>query len=197
VTRTGTRNPSTTVHPIHEPNGALQTKATPEKRAFFSFLHHPFHRPRPKTVIVPHPPFCRKGPCRVCPPGKAGRGCAANSGLYVRNECRYPLVWNSGNCVSPMPVYDTCDALLREAQREAQRMQAAQLSEQSACSQGQSQTCMDAAAARQNEEGIYQTTLENYRRCRMRGASYPSARSGFPGLGAGLSYDPFRLDLRF
>jgi hypothetical protein len=197
VTRTGTRNPRNAPHQINEPNRTLQPKPTAEKRTFFSFLRHPFHRPQPKAVVAPHPPLCRKGPCRICPAGKAGRGCIV-PGVYTHNECRYPNVWNGGICTLPMPIVDTCSALLREMQRQEQRMQAAQASEQSTCAGGQSQSCSDAVATRQNEEARYQSALNNYRRCRMGGAvSYRFSGSGFPGFEAGLSYDPFRLDLTY
>ena len=77
-------------------------------------------------------------------------------------------------------------------------MQAAQAWEQSACGGGQSQECSLATATRQNEENLYQSALNNYRRCRMGGAfSYHFAGGAYPGYGTGLSYDPFRLDLMY
>ena len=197
VTRTGTRSPSKPTGSIHQPNGALRAKSAPAKRTFFSFLRHPLRRPQPKRVVGPRPPVCRKGPCRICPPGNAGRGCVAVP-VHVRNQCRYPNIWNGGGCTPPMLIVDTCGALLREMQRQQQRMQTAQASEQSTCAQGQSQACSDQTARRQNEESRYQSTLNNYRRCQMGGAlSYRFSRSAFPGYGARLSDDPFRLELMY
>lgn len=195
VTRPGTRGPDA-AHPIREPNGALQAKAAPEKRTFFSFVRHPFRRPQPKAVVVARRPVCLKGPCRVCPPGKLGRGCGVLP-TSVRHECQYPLVWNSGICTSPTPIIDTCDALLAEMQRQEQRMQAAQAAERSACSQGVSQACSDATTTRQNEESRYQSALDGYRRCQMGGA----VGYRFPGdlrrPGTWVSNDPFRLELTY
>ena len=197
VTRTPTRSPGAPTGSIRQANGALQSKSAAEKRTFFSFLRHPFRRPPSKMVVRPRPPVCRKGPCRICPAGKVGGGCVAGP-LLKRNECRYPDIWNGGLCAPPMLVFDTCSALLREMQRQEQRMQAAQASEQSACAQSQSQTCSDQTARRQNEESLYQSALNNYRRCRMGGAVNDrfSGRA-FPGYGAWSSYDPFRLEWRY
>jgi hypothetical protein len=174
-----------------------KSKSAAEKPTFFSFLRHPFRRPQPELVAGPRPPVCPKGPCRICPAGKVGGGCVALPS-HGRNECRYPSVWNGGFCTLPMPIVDTCSALLREMQRQEQRMQAAQASEQSACAQGQSQVCSEQTAGRQNEESLYQSALNNYRRCRMGGAlNYRFSGGALPGDGAGLSYDPFRLELMY
>lgn len=195
LTRPGTRSPEA-AHPIREPNGALQAKATPEKRTFFSFLRHPFRRPQPKTVVVQHPPVCRKGPCHVCPPGKLGRGCGVPA-VLVRNECGYPQVWSRGYCTSPTPIVDTCDALLRDLQRQEQRMQAAQAAEQNACGQGMPQACSEATTTRQNEERLYRSALSNYQRCRMGGAVSYRFSDPLRGPGAWVSNDPFRLELPY
>lgn len=195
VTRTGGASS------IREPNGTLQSKSAPEKRTFFSFLRHPFRKPEPKAAMAPRPPVCLKGPCRICPPGQAGRGCIAGPPAYVHHvhdECRYPLFWTGSSCLAFTPAYDLCGALLRESQRQGERMQAAQTAEQNACSQGQSQTCSEATASRQNEESLYQRALDRYRRCRMGGSvSHHFTGSGLPDIGGGLSYDPFRLESRY
>lgn len=196
VPRTGTRTPSTTEHPIHEPNTALQAKAAPEKRPFFSFLHHPFRRPKPAALVTPHPPACLKGPCRVCPPGKVGRGCVV-APAYVRNECRNPGVWNPGGCFPLTPGIDTCDMWLREMQRQAQRVQAAQASEQNLCAQGLSQECSEATATRQQEERNYQLALGRYQNCRMGETVGFRFANRFPGFREGAWYDPFRLELAY
>ena len=195
TTRTGPRSPSTATSPIHEPKGTLAAKAAPEKRTFISVLRHPFRRPQPKTVVVPHPPFCLKGACRVCPAGNHGRGCLGGSGLYVRKQCRYPLVWSGGVCGPPMPVFDPCSALLREMQRRADRMQAAEAAEQSACAQGQSQACSEATATRQNEESGYRAALHRYRGC-IPGGALNRGLSGSVLLRqrSGLTDDPFWVD---
>lgn len=187
-----------TADPVH---GALQAKVAPEKRTFFSFLRHPFRKPEPKAAVAPRPPVCLKGPCRICPPGQAGRGCIAGPPEYLhhaRGECRYPLFWTGSSCLASTPAYDLCGALLRESQRQGERMQAAQTAEQNACSQGQSQTCSEATASRQNEESLYRSALDRYRRCRMGGAiSYRFTGSGLQDIRGGLSYDPFELESRY
>jgi hypothetical protein len=197
VTRTPAQRPGEPTGLLHQPNPALQSKSPAEKRTFFAFLRHPFRRPQSQMAVGPRPPVCRKGPCRVCPAGKVGGGCVAVP-VHRQNECRYPGVWNGGLCTPPMLIGDTCSALLREMQRQEQRIEAAEASEQSACAQNQSQACSEQTARRQNEERLYQSALNNYRRCRMGGAvNYRFSGSTVPGYGAWSSYDPFRLELMY
>jgi len=190
-----TRTPSSVSTAIREPNGTPAAKSVPEKRTFSSFLRHPFRKPQPKTIVAAHSPVCVKGPCRICPVGKTGRGCVVTTAVYAHNECRYPEVWSGGRCGAPMMVLDPCSALLREMQRQADRMQAARTAEQNACLQSQLQACSEAAAARQSEEGGYQMALGRYRRC-ISGSALNHASSGAVLLRqrSGLAESPFWVE---
>lgn len=201
-TRSGTRSPANSLaRPVREPGGAVQIRTVPEKRTFFSFLRHPFRKPEPKTVIViRRPPFCLKGPCRVCPVGqvRSGGGCVGATVPRFWNVCSYPQIWNGGECLSQTLFIDTCSGLRMFMERQAQRMQAAQSAQQSACAQGQSQDCSDATATSQSEERFYQSLQERYRQCRLAGGiAYSFRGNTLSGYGSGLWFDPFSFELEF
>jgi hypothetical protein len=115
--------------PVHEPVGhPVQAKeiqpsapatAQPEKRTFFSFLHHPFHKANPdlrhaickegpckKQTPPPvaveselRPPICKGKACQ-CPPGEAPGprgGCTAVP--TNPTTCAAGQYWNGGACV--------------------------------------------------------------------------------------------------
>ncbi|HKH98025.1 MAG TPA: hypothetical protein VJ999_02870 [Candidatus Sulfotelmatobacter sp.] len=109
--------------PVQAKEKAVSTTKTaqPEKKSFFSFLRHPFHKATPKS---PDPdlrrPICKKGPCKKpappvvveselrppckgkgcpCPPGGApgkNGGCVA---APTNNTCAAGQYWNGGACV--------------------------------------------------------------------------------------------------
>ena len=185
------------VRPSREPVGALQLRTLPpEKRTFVSFLRHPFRKPEPKTIVVVRPPGCFKGPCRVCPIGQvhSGVGCVgARVPLRTGNVCSHRQIWAGGECLAQTPFIDHCSALRMQLERQAQRMQAAQSTQQNACVHGRSQACSNAAATYQSEEGFYRSLQERYRRCL--GGSYALRTNPVPGTA--LSFDPLRVELDY
>jgi len=203
------------VRSIREPNTGAQGKAQIlEKRNFFSFLRHPFRRPEPnppsktKPVTDLRRPVCPRGPCSLCPPGQAHAG-GCGGAFYIRHQhthCTSGEIWNGGSCLLQTQFLDSCNALRMAMQRQEQRMRAAESQQQSACSLGSSQACMDSTSAAQSEAGFYRTLQERYQRCMQRSrAAYPSAGFGFGfgsgrgfgfgGYSSGLLFDP--LDLQF
>ena len=74
-----------------------------------------------------------------------------------------------------------------------QRLRAAQSAQQSACAQGGSQPCWDAAAAFQSEENFYRSLQSRYGQCL--GGSYALRTNSVPGWAH--SFDPLRVELDF
>lgn len=199
-TRPGSRPVAGPAIPARVPRGGFQLTTVNEKRTFASFLRHPFRKPVPKTVIVFHPPFCLKGPCRTCPPGqvRSGGGCVAAPVPVYRNVCSHREIWNGGACIGQTPFLDPCLGFRAALDRETQRMQAAQSEQQNACAQAESQACSEATAAFQNEASVYRLLEEKYRQCRLNSRSaYSTRMSGFPRYGLEASFDPLRFEMEY
>jgi len=201
-TRSGARGPvAVPGGAIREPKGAVQIRTMPARRTFFSFVRHPFRKPAPKTMIVIRPPICGKGPCRPCPPGQAhsGGGCVAGTvPAYTRNICPHLENWNSGSCLFQTQFIDSCSGLRALMEEQAQRTQAMQLEQQSACSRGQSQACSEATVRSQSEEARYESARERYRQCIANNLSaYSWGRRALLTSPAGLSFDPLRFELEY
>src|ERR1700721_700708 len=118
---------------IRQPNSGPRTKyETAGKKGFFSFLRRPMRRPQPKAEPKPNPVadlrgrLCFKGPCLVCPAGRAhGGGCLSGLDPQRRNNfCSAREIWNGGVCLSQTHFVDDCSGLRFAMERQAQRMQA-------------------------------------------------------------------------
>src|SRR3974390_3403202 len=85
---------------IREPKfGAPVKTAPPEKRTFFSYLRHPFHKVQAvRAPIVPRP-ICWRGHCTVCPPNGVNGGYGCVNSTPTNNSCSRLDVWNGGSCL--------------------------------------------------------------------------------------------------
>jgi hypothetical protein len=110
-------------------NRAAAASARPEKRGFFSFLRHPFGRPKPKpadpdlrprvcldgpckpTAPKPVEPklmesdlrhrVCLNGPCAPCAPGEARNKDGACAAVPSNNgQCQSGQFWNGSACAA-------------------------------------------------------------------------------------------------
>jgi hypothetical protein len=130
----------------------------PEKRGFFSFLRHPFPRPKPKPVLVKpteadlRHKVCLNGPCATCPPGTSrGKGGACGTGAPVENayftpcqgepwnisgcayrpQCRAGMRWDGRQCVSSS---NDCASITGRAESLANEIRMSKNQMQAACS---------------------------------------------------------------
>lgn len=197
---------SNSVHSVREPNTGMRARTEPaEKKGFFSFLRHPFHRPARKPV-APTPvvtdlkrPICWRGHCPVCRAGqtRVGGGCGGTAvATNTRNFCPLGEAWNGNACLLQTSFPYDCSALRRSLQQQEQRMQAAQAAQQSACSAGPSQDCSDLTSTSQSEASRYQTLRDRYRMCQQRSFNVnPFGRTTNSVYSPGLLFDPFEFEL--
>ena len=175
--------------------------APPEKRTFFSFIRHPFHRPpqrpKPEIGIVPRP-ICFRGLCPVCPPGqvRAG-GCSGGAVIPVQRNysCSYQGLWN-GSCTWQVQFADDCSGLRFALQRQLQRMQEAEAAMQGNCQAGTTQECSETTAGWNSESNLYRALQSRYRSCLAQSA-FGYGFNGFMtfGLQSDLLVEPFGLGL--
>ena len=190
---------SKTQSPIREPNGTLREPAAhAEKRGFFSFLRHPFHKPEPKPAADLRHRICFTGPCPVCPPGARGGACGAAVVLHrSRPTCSGSAVWTGNPCMTATHYLDDCSGLRSMMERQAQRMQAAESIQRSGCVAGPSQECAETSSSFAGEENLYRSLQQRYQQCRMQtGHSFPLRSFAGPN-GAGQFFDPSRFDARY
>ena len=83
-------------------------------------------------------------------------------------------------------------------ERQAQRMQAAESIQRSACATGPSQECSETANSWSSEQNLYRSLQQRYQQCRMQtGHSFPLRSSAGPnGAGARLGVKRSTLQLR-
>jgi hypothetical protein len=177
------------VSSIREANGTLhEPAAQPEKRGFFSFLRHPFHKPEPKPVADLRRPVCLRGPCQICP-GVGARSGGCGVGSFVRehrnHDCLGNAIWTGSPCVQKTDYLDDCSALSSMLQRQQQRMQAAESIRQSACKAGGSTECSEASATWQSEQSLQQSLQQKYQRCQQQSGHASIGRSPLVGNGSG------------
>jgi hypothetical protein len=182
-------------------SGTRATNQPSQKKTFFSILTYPFRRPAPKPEPTTNPvanlrrPVCLKGPCTVCPTGKAG--CGGVTVTNVRRACSAREVWSGGACLQQLHFLDDCSALRQMLEQQRQRMQAAEAARQSACSTSSSQECSDETSASEIEAGRYRDLQSRYAQCRMRSpAAYPYSTSAFAswGYSSGLTFDRLQAE---
>ncbi len=164
------RSGSSAFHSSHQPSGSnaapairepgvARVPSQPEKRAFFSFLRHPFKKPQPKTEADLQRRICaKKGPCPVCPVGQT----AGKNGACVPSTqallCRTGEYWNNGGCVGFVTFLANCSLDPNgELMAARKRMEAAKRSMEALCSQ-------DPAGHECSEENVfYQSAVDLYR----------------------------------
>jgi hypothetical protein len=178
---------------LREPGGLHSRPAQPEKRSFFSFLRHPFHRPPPKPAPDFRRRICLTGPC-LCPPGHKGGCGVAVIPIRRHGVCSTPQIWSGAACAFQTNMLADCSAIRMLMERQAQRMQAAESIRQNACSAGATQACSDATAAWQSEASFYSSLRARYLRCQQQnGGAFPfssyMSRYPFAGRLDSLSFD--------
>jgi hypothetical protein len=185
-------------HSVLGSHRGVNTKnAQSEKRSFFSFLRHPFRKPEPavKPVADLRRPICVHGRCPVCLPG---HGCGVVAIRWRRNSCSARDLWSGSGCLLQTSFFDDCSGLRRMMEQQAQRMQAAEAEQQSACSTAAGQACSDLTTAVQSEGNLYRTLQDRYRMCRQRSlGAFPFAAFGFSPYSAGLLFGSLDMELDF
>ena len=180
---------------VRQTNAAVPGKTEPsQKRGFFSFLRHPFRKPLPPEATSPpladlRRPVCFKGPCQVCPKGGcAGTVIASNS---IRHPCAAGEFRSGGACLQQISL-DDCSGLRMMAQQQAQRMQAAEATRQSACSSDPHQ-CSASSSSAESEANLYRELQARYQACQRRApAAFPFNGFGARGYSAAISFDSVR-----
>lgn len=173
--------------------------APPEKRTFFSFIRHPFHRPQPRLkpeIGIIHRPICFRGLCPVCPPGQARVGGCSGAVIPVqRNDsCSYQGLWN-GRCAWQVQFADDCGGLRFALQRQLQRMQEAEAAMQGNCQAGANQECSETTAGWNSESSLYRALQSRYRSCLAQSAFGYGFGGATYGLQSDLLIEPPGLDL--
>lgn len=194
--RYGSRGSSLNLrHSPGELNIAPQLKPVPpEKRSFFSFVRHPFHRPNPKLrTAVPVRPICFRGLCGVCPAGPARAGGCSTPVIPTpqRYGCSYQGLWD-GRCIGQTQLFGGCDGLRFGLEQQLHRMQSAESQMQVNCRGGATQECSETTAARNSEVNLYRALQSKYRSC-LAGTSfmgYPQGGYTLSGYGSGLLFEP-------
>jgi hypothetical protein len=176
---------------MRDPKSAISERVVvPQKRAFFSFLRHPFRKPPPKVVeakpalYLPRP-ICPKGRCTpACPVGQVGGGGACTTpvipvcttgliwntqacGYSRRYYCTLGQIWNGTSCMYGTGFLDRCIGLRVALERQAQRVQNAEAARQRACANGPLPECSDRSAGWQSEESLRQNLFRRYQQCRV------------------------------
>ncbi len=185
-------------------SGTRAANQAAPKKTFFSILTYPFRKPAPKPEPTTKPvanlrrPVCVKGLCAVCPTGKAGCG-GATVTSNRRHTCSAGEIWSGGACLQQLHFLDECSALRQMLEQQRQRMQAAEVARQSACSAGSSQECSEETSASEIEAGRYQDLQSRYDQCRMRSpTAYPYSASAFASwrYSSGLSFDRLQAEAK-
>jgi hypothetical protein len=188
---------------IRQPNSGPRTKhETVGKKGFFSFLRRPMRRPQPKAEPKPKPVadlrgrLCFKGPCVVCPTGGVhGGGCLSGLDPQRRNNfCSAREIWNGGVCLLQTRFVDDCSGLRFAMERQAQRMQAAESAQQSACASAATQECSDLTNTSLAETSLYRALQSRYRQCRQSITAYPFGGTAVWSYASGLSFDGLVTD---
>jgi hypothetical protein len=188
---------------IRQPNSGPRTKyETVGKKGFFSFLRRPMRRPQPKAEPKPKPVadlrgrLCFKGPCVVCPTGRGhGGGCLSGLDPQRRNNfCSAREIWNGGVCLLQTRFVDDCSGLRFAMERQAQRMQAAESAQQSACASAATQECSDLTNTSLSETSLYRALQSRYRQCRQSITAYPFGGTAVWSYASGLSFDALVTD---
>src|SRR5215469_12407893 len=195
--RSSSRGPQSNLRPSpRELNIAPELKPVPpEKRSFFSFVRHPFHRPNPKlrTQINPVRPICFRGLCRVCPAGQARAGGCSTPVIPTaqRYGCSYQGLWN-GSCIGQTQWFAGCSGLRFRLEQQLARMQSAEYQMQDSCRAGATQECSETTAARNSEADLYRALEAKYRSCMAQTSfmGYPYGGYMLSGYGSGLLFEP-------
>jgi len=173
-------------HPVHGPEFGLPARAVQpppqhEKKSFFAFFRHPFHKAPPAPKPDARKGFCFRGHCPVCPVGQSRSGGQCVGAIpvptysYGHTACyinglpySYNQLWYGNNCFAQTRVMDDCSGLRLAWQRQAERINAARSQRQSACSNGVNAECSSATTTLQSEENLYRALEARYRQCLTR-----------------------------
>jgi hypothetical protein len=183
--RPGARgNQSYTSNTIFVPSRGTHPKTTqPEKRSFLSFLRHASRKPESKPDPDLRYRICWRGPCKACPPGQVQVGGACGGTVVANNSynyCSHGEIWSGGTCLLGTRFLDDCNGFRLALDQQAQRMQAADSSQQRACSAGATQDCSELTGKMQSETNLYRSLQERYRQCQLRSYSaFPNGNYGY------------------
>jgi len=175
-------------HSSHEANSNLRAK-TGAKTSFFSFLRHPFEKPKPAPKIKPDGDlrrrFCIHGSCAVCPAGHLGTAGCGQGIVVTRNRsyatCSRQDFSTGGSCFSQVHFLNDCEWLREQLQQQAEKLQAAREAERNACAGASQQGCESSTSRRQSEESFYSELENRYRNCSMESARrWPVLNSARP-----------------
>ena len=175
-------------------NGVETNSAHPEKKTFFSFWRHPFHKPQPKAVAYDRRPGCGKRPCPVCPAGSLRGGHCGAPPTHLIHSCSAGHFRTAGDCLLNASFVDDCGALRMMMERQRQAMETAESARIARCATGWVNQCMESSQRAGSEADLYTSLSERYRQCRQ--GSFGTFR-GFStfGFSTGLSSDPLRPGL--
>jgi len=126
----------------------------------------------------------------------AGGGCVSVAANKNRNVSCSPWdTWSGSTCLLQIRFLDDCSGLALAMDRQQQRMRAADLAQQSACSTGTGQECSDLATSAQSEASLYRKLEEKHRMCQENSASVNSigTLAGW-SYSRGLLFDPLQMD---
>lgn len=199
---------SNALRSIREPNAGVRARSEASgKKNFFSFMGHPFRKSPPKPAPKLKPVadlrrrICFKGPCHFCPTGQvAARGGCVGIPLpnHRHNFCSQSEIWNGNACLLQVRFLDDCSRLRLAMERQAQRIQAAEAAQQSACASGPGQQCSDLSSTAQSEGSLYRSWQDRYNRCRQQLlTAYPFNGPGIWSYSPGLLFDPLEMNLDY
>jgi hypothetical protein len=89
---------------------------------------------------------------------------------------------------------DDCSGLRFAMERQAQRMQAAESAQQSACASAATQECSDLTNTSLSETSLYRALQSRYRQCRQSITAYPFGGTAVWSYASGLSFDALVTD---
>jgi hypothetical protein len=89
---------------------------------------------------------------------------------------------------------DDCSGLRFAMKRQAQRIQAAESAQQSACVSAATQECSDLTNTSLSETSLYRALQSRYRQCRQSITAYPFGDTAAWSYASGLSFDTLVTD---
>lgn len=116
---------------------------------------------------------------------------------HTNNFCSPWEFRSGGACLQQVRFLDDCIGLRMAMEQQAQRMQAAQAAQLSACGAGPREECSDLTSTALSEAHLHQELQRRYELCRARSLSvYPFSGFGYGGYSSGL-FDPLGMDIDY